>query len=120
MFYFVLDEGGVIDGKIDGNSVCWINYLCVLNCEVEEVKGCVYIYVLCDIELEEELFYDYGFVIDVKLMKKFKCEYVCYCGVELCCGMLFVMFDEGGKKKKKKDKKDGKLVFGLKDKKYKK
>ena len=43
-FYFALDEGGVIDGKIDGNSARWINHSCAPNCEAEEVKGRVYIH----------------------------------------------------------------------------
>lgn len=64
MFYFSLEDGSVIDVKYGGNCVCWINYVCKLNCEVWEVDGCVFIYVLCDIEVGEELFYDYGFVIE--------------------------------------------------------
>ncbi|ONQ31412.1 SET domain-containing protein-lysine N-methyltransferase [Burkholderia cenocepacia] len=115
-FYFALDEGGVIDG----NSARWINHSCAPNCEAEEVKGRVYIHALRDIEPEEELFYDYGLVIDAKLTKKLKREYACHCGAESCRGTLLATSDEGGKKKKKKDKKDGKSASGSKDKKHKK
>ena len=119
-FYFALEEGGVIDGKVNGNSARWINHSCAPNCEAEEVKGRVYIHALRDIEPEEELFYDYGLVIDAKLTKKLKREYACHCGAESCRGTLLAKSDEGGKKKKKKDKKDGKSASGSKDKKHKK
>ena len=66
-FYFALEEGGVIDGKIDGNSARWINHSCAPNCEAEEIKGRVFIHALRDIGPEEELFYDYGLVIDETL-----------------------------------------------------
>ncbi|ABB06856.1 SET domain-containing protein [Burkholderia lata] len=119
-FYFALDEGGVIDGKIDGNSARWINHSCAPNCEAEEVKGRVYIHALRDIGAEEELFYDYGLVIDAKLTKTLKREYACHCGAASCRGTLLATTDEGGKKKKKKDKKDGKSEPRSKDKKSKK
>lgn len=68
-FYFALEEGGVIDGKINGNSARWINHSCAPNCEAEEVGGRVYIHALRDIDEQEELFYDYGLVIDARLTK---------------------------------------------------
>ncbi|KWF78313.1 SET domain-containing protein [Burkholderia cepacia] len=122
-FYFALDEGGVIDGKIDGNSARWINHSCAPNCEAEEVKGRVYIHALRDIGPEEELFYDYGLVIDAKLTKSLKREYACHCGATSCRGTLLATPDDGGKKKKKKDKKDkkdGKSESRSKDKKNRK
>jgi SET domain-containing protein len=118
-FYFALEEGGVIDGKINGNSARWINHSCAPNCEAEEIDGRVYIHALRDIEPEEELFYDYGLVIDAKLTKKLKREYACHCGADTCRGTLLATPDED-KKKKKKDKKDGKSESGSKDKKKKK
>ena len=116
-FYFALDAGGVIDGKINGNSARWINHSCAPNCEAEEVDGRVYVHALRDIEPEEELFYDYGLVIDARLTKKLKREYACRCGTSTCRGTLLATTDEAGEKKKKKDKKDAK---GGKDKKKKK
>ncbi|MGU7784053.1 SET domain-containing protein [Burkholderia sp. PU8-34] len=118
-FYFALEEGGVIDGKVDGNSARWINHSCAPNCEAEEVDGRVYIHALRDIEPAEELFYDYGLVIDAKLTKKLKREYACHCGAESCRGTLLATSETATKKKKKKSEaaqKDGKA----KDKKKKK
>jgi uncharacterized protein len=105
-FYFALEAGGVIDGKIDGNSARWINHSCAPNCEAEEVEGRVYVHALRDIEPEEELFYDYGLVIDARLTKKLKREYACHCGASTCRGTLLATTQEAVDKKKKKDKKD--------------
>ncbi|KVC78186.1 SET domain-containing protein [Burkholderia ubonensis] len=105
-FYFALEEGGVIDGKVDGNSARWINHSCAPNCEAEELDGRVYIHALRDIEPEEELFYDYGLVIDAKLTKKLKREYACHCGAQSCRGTLLATSDTGAGAKKKKKKKD--------------
>ena len=38
----------------------------------------MFIHALRDIEAGEELFYDYGLVIDAKLTKKLKREYACH------------------------------------------
>ncbi|PRE19155.1 SET domain-containing protein [Burkholderia multivorans] len=120
-FYFALEEGGVIDGKVNGNSARWINHSCAPNCEAEEVGGRVYIHALRDIEPEEELFYDYGLVIDAKLTKKLKREYACHCGTDACRGTLLATSGESGKKKKKKDgKSDASAKDKSKDKKKKK
>ncbi|KAB0640954.1 SET domain-containing protein-lysine N-methyltransferase [Burkholderia stagnalis] len=117
-FYFALEEGGVIDGKVDGNSARWINHSCAPNCEAEELEGRVYIHALRDIEPEEELFYDYGLVIDAKLTKKLKREYACHCGAQACRGTLLATADADAKKKKKKA--DAKPKDKSKDKKKKK
>src|SRR6516225_9253507 len=49
-FYFALDDGDVIDGKVDGNSARWINHSCAPNCEAEEIDGHVYIHALREID----------------------------------------------------------------------
>ncbi len=87
-FYFALDGGDVIDGKIGGNQARWINHSCVPNCEADEIDGRVYISTLREIETDEELFYDYGLVIDGRQTKKLKQEYACYCGHTACRGTM--------------------------------
>lgn len=111
-FYFALDEGGVIDGKVDGNSARWINHSCAPNCEAEEVDGHVYIHALRDIKEGEELFYDYGLVIDAKQTRKLKREYECRCGARKCRGTMLAPPE----KEKEKDKKSGKSSKGKKKK----
>ncbi|MEX3956214.1 hypothetical protein B0G57_11057 [Trinickia symbiotica] len=87
-FYFALEDGRVIDGNVDGNSARWINHSCAPNCEAEEVEGRVFIRALRDIDADEELFYDYGLVVDVRLTKKLKAEYGCRCGARKCRGTM--------------------------------
>jgi uncharacterized protein len=107
-FYFALDDGEVIDGKIDGNSARWINHSCAPNCEAQEVDGRVFIHAMRDIEPDEELFYDYGLVIDARLTKKLKKEYACHCGAKDCRGTMLASSSNGqGDKTKKKKKKKG-------------
>lgn len=83
-FYFALESGKVIDGKQGGNSSRWINHACAPNCEAEEIEGRVFIQTLRAIEAGEELFYDYGLVIDGRQTKKLKREYECRCGASAC------------------------------------
>ena len=88
MFYFALEDGRVIDGNVDGNSARWINHSCSPNCEAEEIEGRVFIQALRDISADEELFYDYGLVIDERQTKKLKKEYACHCGARKCRGTM--------------------------------
>jgi len=87
-FYFSLESGRVIDAKFGGNASRWINHACEPNCEAEEVDGRVFIKALRDLMPGEELFYDYGLVIDEKRTKKLKREYACRCGSDHCRGTM--------------------------------
>ncbi len=111
-FYFHIDEKHVIDAKFGGNSSRWINHSCKPNCEADEQKGRVFIKALRNIKAGEELFYDYGLIIDAKYTKKLKAEYPCWCGAKSCRGTLLAPKDKDGKddkdKKKSKKKKKGK------------
>ena len=84
-FYFSLDDGGhVIDAKVGGNASRWINHACDPNCEADEEEGRVYIHALRDLSPGEELFYDYGLIIDERYTPKLKKEYECRCGSPKC------------------------------------
>ena len=88
-FYFHIDESRVIDAKFGGNSARWINHSCEPNCEAEETpEGRVFIKALRDIAAGEELFYDYGLVIDEPHTRQLKAEYACWCGTPRCRGTL--------------------------------
>jgi uncharacterized protein len=99
-FYFALDDGSVIDGKIDGNSAKYINHSCAPNCEAEEIEGRVFIHALRNIEPDEELNYDYGLVIEGRITKKLKKEYECRCGAKKCRGTMLALKDKEKAKKK--------------------
>ncbi len=104
-FYFHIDEKHVIDAKYGGNSSRWINHSCKPNCEADEDGGRVFIKALRNIEPGEELFYDYGLIIDAKYTKKLKAEYPCWCSAKNCRGTLLAPKDDVKDKKEKKSKK---------------
>jgi uncharacterized protein len=88
-FYFHIDDGHVIDAKYGGNSSRWINHSCEPNCEADETaEGRVFIRALRNIPAGEELFYDYGLVIDEPYTRKLKAEYACRCGSSECRGTM--------------------------------
>ena len=87
-FYFHIDEAHVIDAKHGGNSARWINHSCAPNCEAEVDGGRVFIRAQRNIQAGEELFYDYGLVIDEPYTPKLKAEYPCWCGAKKCRGTL--------------------------------
>ena len=101
-FYFHMDEDHVIDAKHGGNSSRWINHSCHPNCEADEEGGRVFIKALRNIKAGEELFYDYGLIIDAKYTKKLKAEYPCWCGAADCRGTLLAPKDKNQKKKARK------------------
>ena len=115
-FYFHVDEKHVIDAKHGGNSSRWINHSCAPNCEADEQKGRVFIKALRNIPAGQELFYDYGLIIDAKYTKKLKAEYPCWCGAPTCRGTLLAPKDKDGQKKAKK--KSSKKSKKLKSKKH--
>ena len=88
-FYFHIDDGHVIDGGVGGNSSRWINHSCHPNCEAEEdARKRVFIHALRDIKAGEELFFDYGLVVDLRYTAKLKAEYACHCGSANCRGTM--------------------------------
>jgi uncharacterized protein len=87
-FYFHVDEEHVIDAKYGGNSARWINHACRPNCEADEVDGRIFIKALRTIKPGEELFYDYGLVLDERQTAKVKKQFECRCGTPKCRGTM--------------------------------
>jgi uncharacterized protein len=83
-FYFHVDDQHVIDGKVGGNSSRWINHSCEPNCEAEDDAGRIFIKALVDLYPGDELFFDYGLVIDGRLTARLKKDYECRCGSTSC------------------------------------
>lgn len=102
-FYFSLSGGKVIDGGDKGNDARWINHSCAPNCETEEnASGTrVYVMALRDIDEGEELFYDYGLVMEGKITKKLRAQYLCLCGSENCRGTMLALPEKKAAPKKK-------------------
>ncbi len=87
-FFFHIDDDHVIDGKAGGNSARWINHSCDPNCEADEVDRRVFVKALRDIAPGEELFYDYGLIIDERYTPKLKKQFACRCGSPKCRGTM--------------------------------
>ena len=87
-FYFTLDDKHVLDAKFGGNASRWINHACEPNCESDVTDGRVFIKALRDVSPGEELFYDYGLVIDERMTPKLKKQYECRCGSPVCRGTM--------------------------------
>jgi SET domain-containing protein len=87
-FFFHIDDKHVIDAKVGGNAARWINHACDTNCEADEEDGRIFIKAKRDLLPGEELFYDYGLVIDERLTPRLKREYPCRCGSDECRGTL--------------------------------
>ncbi len=83
-FYFSIDDEHVIDANVGGNASRWINHACDPNCQADEADGRVFINALRDLQPGEELFYDYGLIIDERYTPKLKKEYECRCGSGNC------------------------------------
>jgi SET domain-containing protein len=87
-FYFHIDDKRVIDAKVGGNAARWINHACQPNCEADEVDGRVFIKALRPLKPGEELFYDYGLIIDERYTPKLKKQFECRCGSAKCRGTM--------------------------------
>src|SRR5262252_1998793 len=76
---------GLEDGKtvIDGEGLgAFLNHSCDPNCEVDEIKGRVWIFALRDIARGEELVWDYNLYDDEEPAP-------CHCGSPKCRGTMY-------------------------------
>lgn len=89
-FFFQIRDGKkVIDAAVGGSAARWINHSCAPNCEAEEDEdGRVFIKALRKIKPEQELFYDYGLVLDEPYTRQLKKDYECRCGAPKCRGTM--------------------------------
>lgn len=87
-FLFTLDEDTVIDAAVDGNEARFINHSCDPNCQalIEDKK--IFIYALKDIQLGEELVYDYAYERAEGMDEESEKIYVCRCGAKNCRGTI--------------------------------
>lgn len=106
-FYFHLTDELVIDGKVGGNASKWINHSCDPNIEADDESGQVYLMALRDIHPGEELFFDYGLVIDEPYTPALKKRFECRCGAPNCRGTMLAPKRGGGKAGKKAAEKAG-------------
>ena len=84
VYIFDLNKRHDIDGEVSWNLARRINHSCAPNCEVQIVRGHIWIVAVRDIAPGEELTYDYGF--DYADWR----EHPCRCGAKECVGFIVI------------------------------
>ena len=88
-FLFALNGKMSIDGAAGGNESRFINHSCDPNCEaLMEDDERVFIYAKRDIELGDELSYDYAYVGVDPNDPEVRAMYACRCGAAKCRGSI--------------------------------
>ena len=83
-FLFAIDDDIVIDAAVDGNEARFINHSCAPNCDAVIDDGRIWIESIRDIEVGEELAYDYAYVLEERHTPAAKRRYPCTCGAPNC------------------------------------
>ncbi len=89
-YVFGLSDGSLIDASEGGNATRHLNHSCSPNCEAQEETGPrkrlqIVFYALRDLKAGEELFLDYGLVVEDP---SDPADYRCACGAAACRGTL--------------------------------
>ncbi len=92
VYIFELNKKYDIDGSPKYNKARYINHSCDPNCEVEIVKGHIWISSIKNIKEGEELSYDYGYEFDKDDYK----DHICKCASKNCLGFI-ISSDDWGK-----------------------
>ena len=87
-FLFMLDNGDVIDAAKSRTPAKYINHSCDPNCEAVEEDGQIFIDAIRSIRKDEELVYDYHFILDEPHNAANKKLYPCNCGAKNCRGTI--------------------------------
>ena len=84
VYIFELNSRYDIDGSFGYNKARYINHSCDPNCEVDIVRGRIWISSIKDIKKGQELNYDYGYEFDKDDFTDHKCR----CGSKNCIGYI--------------------------------
>ena len=84
VYIFELNKKYDIDGSPSYNKARYINHSCDPNCEVDIIKGEIWISSIKNIKRGDELSYDYGYEFDKEDYK----DHVCNCGSKNCIGYV--------------------------------
>jgi SET domain-containing protein len=87
-FFFSVDDDLVLDCAVNGNSARFINHHCDPNCEAIIEGDQVFIYALRDINVGQELTYDYNIGWSVTEAAAELAQYACRCGAATCRGTM--------------------------------
>lgn len=87
-FLFAIDDDVVVDASVNGNEARFLNHSCAPNCDVVVDAKRLWIEAIHDIEVGEELVYDYAFVLEERHTPAVKKRYPCACGAITCRGTI--------------------------------
>ncbi len=82
VYIFTLTDKHDLDGDVPWNTARLINHSCQPNCEAWIEGRKIFIHALCDIQVGEELTFDYGFDVDCYE------DHPCRCGKDGCIGYI--------------------------------
>jgi SET domain-containing protein len=84
VYVFELNKKYDIDGSPLYNKARYINHSCDPNCEVDIIRGHIWISSIKKIKKGDELSYDYGYEFD----KEDYSDHVCRCNSKKCIGYI--------------------------------
>ena len=87
-FLFAIDDDIVIDAAVNGNDARFINHSCDPNCDGVIDDDRIWIETIRDVEVGEELAYDYAYVLDERHSPAAKRRFPCHCGAANCRGTI--------------------------------
>ena len=82
VYLFELNKKYDIDGHVHYNIAKFVNHSCDPNCEVDIIRGRIWVIAMRDIQKGEELFYNYGYDLESYG------EHPCHCGSRRCVGHI--------------------------------
>lgn len=87
-FLFAIDNDIVVDAAVNGNDARFINHSCDPNCDAVIEDGRIWIETIRDVEVGEELAYDYAYILDERHTPAAKRRFPCHCGAANCRGTI--------------------------------
>ncbi|BAH40772.1 hypothetical protein GAU_3730 [Gemmatimonas aurantiaca T-27] len=87
-FLFAIDDEVVVDAAVNGNEARFLNHSCAPNCDAVIDDGRIWIESIHDIEVGEELVYDYAYILEERHTPAAKKRFPCYCGAITCRGTI--------------------------------
>ena len=87
-YLFAIDGDIVVDAAVNGNAARFINHSCAPNCDAVIDEGRIWIETVHDVEVGEELAYDYAYLLAERHTPAAKQRYPCHCGAITCRGTI--------------------------------
>lgn len=87
-YLFAIDDDVVVDAAVDGNEARFLNHSCAPNCDAVIEDGRIWIDAIHDIEVGEELVYDYAYILPERHTPAAKKRFPCFCGAITCRGTI--------------------------------